>query len=183
MSTDNADIRGRITTLSGFSLSLLACGALLVGCSPGDSPDPASAVRVGKDKLASLEYTLRLDDDQVVDSNVGQEPLTYTHGNGELVASLEAALEGMTIDDHKRVVIEAKDGYGLVDPERVQEVPIALVAPDAREPGTQIQTRGPHGKALFMTVKEVNKDTIVMDMNHPLAGQRLHFDVRVLNIE
>lgn len=164
-------------------VAALVCGVLLAACSSGDAPDPAAAARVGKDKVISLEYTLRVDGDDVVDSNVGEEPLSYIHGNGELVAALEAALEGMAIGDEKRVVIEAKDGYGLVDPERVQEVPIALVAPDAREPGTQIQTRGPHGKPVYMRVKEVKKDTIVMDMNHPLAGKRLDFQVKVVSIE
>lgn len=180
---DSSDMRRGRATRSRFRLAVLACGALLAACSSTDAPDPRTAARVGKDKLVSLEYTLRLEDGEVVDSNVGQEPLTYTHGNGELILALEAALKGMAIDDEKRVVIEAKDGYGLVDPERVQEVPLGLVAPDAREPGAQIQTRGPHGKPLYMRVKEVKKDTIVMDMNHPLAGKRLHFDVKVLDIE
>lgn len=161
----------------------LACGVLLAACSSADAPESGAAARVGKDKLVSLEYTLRVDGGEVVDSNVGQEPLSYTHGRGELVAALETALEGMAIGDEKRVVIEAEDGYGLVDPKRVQEVPIALVAPDAREPGTQIQTRGPHGKPLYMRVKEVKKDTIVMDMNHPLAGKTLDFEVKVVDIE
>lgn len=183
MSPHNARTVYRHTTGHRFRLAVLVCGAVLAACSSAEAPDPSVAVRVGKGKLVSLEYTLRLDDDEVVDTNVGHEPLTYTHGNGELVAALEAALEGMAIEEEKRFVIEAKDGYGLVDPERVQEVPIALVAPDAREPGTQIQTRGPHGNPLYMRVKEVKEDTIVMDMNHPLAGKRLHFDVRVLDIQ
>ncbi len=180
---DSSEMLYGISPRYGFRLCLLACWALLAACSSSDSPDSDAVARIEKGNLVSLEYTLRLDDNEVTDSNVGQEPLTYTHGNGELVAALEAALEGMTINDEKRIVIEAKDGYGLVDPARVQEVPIALVAPDAREPGTQIQTRGPHGKPLYMRVKEVKQDTIVMDMNHPLAGKRLHFDVKVLDIE
>ncbi len=183
MPTDSSDRLGGWATGSWFSLAVLACGTLLAACSSADAPDPADAARVGKDKVVSLEYTLRLEDGEVVDSNVGQEPLTYTHGKGELILALEGALEGMAVDDEKRVVIEATDGYGLFDAERVQEVPIALVAPDARELGAQIQTRGPHGKPLYMRVKEVKKDTIVMDMNHPLAGKRLHFDVKVLDIE
>lgn len=182
MPTDMLEMRPAMAVACRLRPCLVAWTVMLAACSSGDATN-SHDVKVGKDKLVSLEYTLRLDDDEIVDSNVGREPLAYTHGKGELVAALEAALEGMKIDDEKRVVIEAKDGYGLVDPERVQEVPLALVAPDAREPGTQIQTRGPHGKPLYMRVKEVRKDTILMDMNHPLAGKRLHFDVKVVDIE
>lgn len=183
MSMERISQHGVGPSRGGARVGAVLVWALLAACSSADAPDPSAAAKVERDKVVTIEYTLRLDDDEIVDSNVGQEPLTYTHGSGELVPALEAALEGMAVGEERQVVLEAEDGYGLVDPERVQEVPIALVAPDAREPGTQIQTRGPHGAPVYMRVKEVKEDTIVMDMNHPLAGERLHFDVKVLDIE
>lgn len=133
----------------------------------------------------SIEYTLRLEDPHdgdVYDTNVGGQPMVYTQGGGQLVRGLERALEGMAVGEHKQVAVPAAEGYGEVNPLHVSEIPKELIPPDARKVGTELQTAPRHGQRLQMTVKEIKQDTIVMDLNHPLAGKTLYFDVTVVGL-
>ncbi len=130
----------------------------------------------------SLEYTLRLDDHSVVDSNVGQEPLTYTQGNHQLIPGLERALEGMATGERKHVTVAPVDGYGVIDPEAFQEVEKGMIPADSQMVGTQLQGTTPDGQQVFPRVSEIKADTIVLDFNHPLAGKTLHFEVKILGV-
>ncbi len=130
----------------------------------------------------SLEYTLRLDDRSVVDSNVGQEPLTYTQGNRELIPGLERALEGMASGETKHVTVAPIDGYGVIDQEAFQEVEKGMIPADSQVVGTQLQGTTPDGQQVFPRVSEIKADTIVLDFNHPLAGKTLHFEVKILGV-
>lgn len=131
----------------------------------------------------SIEYTLRLQhpmNGEVYDTNVGGQPMVYTQGGGQIVRGLERALEGMAVGEGKQVTVPAADGYGELNPLRVTEIPKELIPPDARKVGTELQTAPRHGQRLHMRVKEIRQDTIVMDLNHPLAGKTLYFDVKVV---
>ena len=132
--------------------------------------------------VVSLEYTLRLDSAEVVESNVGEELLTYTHGKQEIIAGLERGLEGMKVGEAKRVTVAPQDGYGEAHPEGLFEVSKQRVPPDGLRVGTSLQGQGPDGQAVFPRVAEVKEDTVVLDLNHPLAGKTLHFDVKVVDI-
>ncbi|MEE9543316.1 MAG: FKBP-type peptidyl-prolyl cis-trans isomerase, partial [Thermodesulfobacteriota bacterium] len=77
-------------------------------------------VTAGKD--VSIEYTLTLEGKEVVDSNVGGEPLVLTHGSGLIISGLEKALEGMKVGETKQVTVSPDEGYGPVNPEALQEV-------------------------------------------------------------
>ena len=131
----------------------------------------------------SLEYTLRLEDKKVVDTNVGGDPLTYTHGKKQLIPGLESKLEGMTVGEEKHVTVPPKEGYGELDPKAFQEVPKTAVPQDALKVGTVLQGRDPNGRVVRPRVSEVKDDTVILDFNHPLAGQTLYFDVKVLDIK
>ncbi len=128
----------------------------------------------------SIEYTLTLDDGSKVDSNVGGEPLVYTQGEGQIIRGLESEMEGMAIGDEKRVRVEAKDGYGEVDPEALREIDTEQVPEDARQVGAMLMAQG-HGAPI--RVAELRGETIVLDFNHPLAGKDLNFAVKVLTVE
>ena len=70
----------------------------------------------------SIEYTLRLEDKAVIDTNVGSDPLTYVHGSQQIIPGLEKALEGMKMGDSKQVTIKPEEGYGRVNEEAFVEV-------------------------------------------------------------
>lgn len=134
-------------------------------------------------KRVSIEYTLKLDDGSTADTNVGREPLTYTQGQGQILPALENALEGLAVDDSKAVTLPPEQGYGTVDPERVQTVPVDQIPEGAREVGAQLVAADEQGRRIPVRVKEVRDDAIVVDLNHPLAGETLHFDVKVVEIQ
>lgn len=138
---------------------------------------------IGEGKRVSLEYTLTLADQTVIDTNVGKDPLVYTHGAQEIIPGLEKQLIGLKVGDTKNVEVAPAEGYGEVDPNRVQEVPKENVPEEAWGVGKRLQGQGPDGQMMFAEVTEVKENTVVVDLNHPLAGQTLFFAVKVLKIE
>ena len=138
---------------------------------------------VGDGKRVSLEYTLTLEDQTVIDTNVGKTPLVYTHGTQQIVPGLEKQLAGLKTGDTKKVEVSPEEGYGEADPNRFQEVPTENIPEEARSVGKKLQGQGPDGQLMFAQVTEVKEKTIIVDLNHPLAGKKLFFDVKVLKIE
>jgi len=134
-------------------------------------------------KQVSLEYTLTLEDKSQVDSNVGKDPLVYTQGAHELIPGLEKQLTGLKAGDSKRIEVPPEEGYGKVDPERKQEIDKNKIPEGARKVGSKLTGQGPGGQPIFAQVEEVKENTIVLDLNHPLAGKKLIFEVKVLKVE
>ncbi len=131
----------------------------------------------------SIEYTLRLEDKSVVDTNVGSEPLTYVHGSHRIVRGLENGLEGLKIGDTKEVAVQPEEGYGAVNPDAFREVDKEQIPPEALEVGAKLQSRDAAGRSIEVRVAEVKDNTVVLDFNHPLAGKTLYFDIKVLDIK
>ncbi|MBL1075910.1 peptidylprolyl isomerase [Nocardia sp. 2] len=140
-------------------------------------------MQIGTDKVVSIEYTLTDDAEEVVDTSVGEEPLVYLHGAENIVPGLEVALEGKSVGDELKVTIEPEDGYGEYLEELVSVVERAMFEEiDELEPGMQFEAEAPDGETQIVTVVEVDGDDVTIDGNHPLAGQRLHFQVKVVDI-
>ena len=131
-------------------------------------------------KTVGFEYTLKLDDGSVVQTNKGGEPLKYVHGENQILPALEQQLEGLDVDEEKNVKLPAEEAYGDVKEEAFQEVPTEQIPEDARKVGAQLSAQGYNGA---IRVHEVKDETVVLDFNHPLAGQDLTFDIRVVSIE
>jgi FKBP-type peptidyl-prolyl cis-trans isomerase SlyD len=139
--------------------------------------------KVGKGSVVSLDYELHLGDGKVVDASTEEAPLAYIHGEGQLVPGLERALEGLSAGDARQVVISPQDGYGEHDPRGVQEVPRSAFPADFQlAPGMEIAAQGEGGETVPFVVREVKADSVVIDMNHPLAGRTLHFAVKVRGV-
>ena len=137
---------------------------------------------IGEGMVVSIEYTLKDDDGDVIDSSEG-EPLAYLHGAGNIVPGLEKQLAGKAVGDELHAVVAAADGYGERSGPEPQQVPRDQFPKDADlEEGMQIMARGPTGKPFPLWILEVSKDTVTVDHNHPLAGMTLHFDVKVTAI-
>jgi len=137
---------------------------------------------VGEGREVTIEYTLTLDDGSTADSNVGGEPLVYTHGAGQLLPALEEALTGLTAGDAREFRLDAEEGYGEVDPRGFQEVPLDRIPEEGRQVGEMLVGVDPDGMPFQVRVAEVRDDRVVLDFNHPLAGQALNFAVKVLTV-
>ncbi len=163
---------------------LAAAGFVLVLAAPSWAEDKkGGAAPISDGKQVSLEYTLTLDDKSQIDSNVGKEPLVYTQGAHEIIPGLEKQLAGLKVGESKRIEVPPADGYGEVDPARKQEVDKTRIPEDARKVGAKLTGQGPQGQPIFAQVTEVKDSTVVLDMNHPLAGKKLIFDIKVLKVE
>lgn len=130
-----------------------------------------------------IHYTGTLNDGTTFDSSEGRDPLSFEVGSGEIIAGLDSALPGMTEGDKKTVNISADEAYGPVNPEARQPVPRADI-PDhiPLDLGTQLQVETAQGQTMPVTITEVTEDTVVLDANHPLAGQDLNFDIELVKI-
>jgi FKBP-type peptidyl-prolyl cis-trans isomerase SlyD len=133
--------------------------------------------------VVSIDYTLRGDDGNVIDSSDGAEPLFYLHGHGNIVPGLEAALTGKASGDSLDVVVQPQDGYGARDPERVIDVPRDRMPEDLTpEVGQVIGMQTPGGHTIPLTIVSVAEETVKLDANHALAGETLHFSVTVREV-
>ncbi len=141
----------------------------------------ASVVQDGS--IVSIEYTLTDDAGAVLDTNVGKEPLTFIEGAGQIVKGLEKEMNGLKVGDQKKVQVKPEEGYGLPDKKAFHEIPRDKIPPEGQKPGAMLMTKAPDGRAIPMRVHEVKDKTIVVDLNHPLAGKTLNFDVKVKDIK
>jgi FKBP-type peptidyl-prolyl cis-trans isomerase SlyD len=163
-------------------IARIALAASLLAPAVASAQDAAPA-RVGAGKRVSIEYTIRLEDGTLADSNVGREPLVYAHGAGELMPGLERALEGMAVGESKQGALEAKEAYGAIDAELFQEVEISRIPEADRRVGAKLIYRDETGEGQIVRVHEVRGDRIVVDMNHPFAGSDVRYEVKVLKVE
>jgi FKBP-type peptidyl-prolyl cis-trans isomerase SlyD len=150
--------------------------------SAGGQKKGTTAMTVSNGKQVTLEYTLKLDDQLVVETNVGGEPLKVTQGSHQIISGVEKAIDGMAVGEEKKITVAPADGYGSIDPKAFQEVDKNMVPSDSRKVGTSLEGKTSDGRTVFPRVSEVKNDTVVLDFNHPLAGKTLYLDVRVLDI-
>jgi FKBP-type peptidyl-prolyl cis-trans isomerase SlyD len=129
-----------------------------------------------------LEYTLKDDRGTLLDAN-GETPLTYVQGEQQLIPGLEKALHGMRAGEEKHVVVWPSDGYGDIDPAAIAEVRKESIPEGALTVGAQLMAKGSEGTTNLVRVKEIKERTVILDLNHPLAGKTLCFDVKILNVE
>jgi len=139
---------------------------------------------VADDLVVRLDYTLTLDDGEAYDSSEESGPLEYLQGHGQLIPGLEQALYEMAVGDEKDVVVTPDLAYGEYDPEAIQELPRDMFPPEMElEKGMAIDLYDEEAEEeLEATVEDVDDDTVVVNFNHPLAGETLNFHVRIVGI-
>jgi FKBP-type peptidyl-prolyl cis-trans isomerase SlpA len=130
----------------------------------------------------SVHYTGKLEDGSVFDTSLaeGREPLTVTLGQGQLIPGFENGLIDMTAGEMKTIEIEPENAYGDIKPQMVSEVPLSQV-PEGVKAGDMLQGQNQFGP-VNVVVTEVKESTVVLDMNHPLAGKKLIFDLEVVSV-
>lgn len=140
-------------------------------------------ITVADDIVVSLNYVLNLEDGEEVDRSDG-EPLQFLQGHGQIIPGLEKALYGMTVGDTKNVVIEAAEAYGEYDEEDMQLMPRASFPDDIElEEGMGLYLRDTQsGQRVQAFVAEIMPSEVLLDFNHPLAGETLHFQVEIADL-
>ncbi len=141
-------------------------------------------MRVGPNTTIAIDYTVRLESGEVVDSTEGQKPLVFHFGREEIIPGLERELTGLEPGDHRELVLGPDDAYGPRLPEAVQTVPLDRFPEDLQPvPGMQLLVRGSQGNQIPATVRDVSDGNAELDFNHPLAGERLSFSVEVRDVQ
>lgn len=140
-------------------------------------------MQIEKGRKVSIHYTLTNPQGDVLDSSEGREALAFTAGAGEIIPGLDDALMGKTAGEHVDVVIEPAQAYGERLEEAVQQVPREQLKdiPELQA-GMPLQAETPQGPVTVF-VAEVRDDVVVIDGNHPLAGETLHFSVDIAKVE
>jgi len=139
-------------------------------------------MKIADGTVVTLDYRLHLGDDVTVDASAPGEPLLYIQGEGNVVPGLERALAGLEAGASRKVVVPPEDGYGEHDPRGLQEVQREAFGPTPPDVGDELVARGPQGETVPFVVREVRAETVLVDLNHPLAGKTLHFDVTVVAV-
>lgn len=144
--------------------------------------EPAMPAAIQDNMNVALEYTLTVEG-EVVDSTDGRGPFHYVHGQGQLIPGLERELTGLHVGDSKEVAVNPGDGYGEIDPAAFVEVPKEQLPKDmAPTVGMILKGVNPDGKNFRAKINEVKDASVVLDLNHPLAGKTLNFQVKVTDI-
>lgn len=139
-------------------------------------------MQIGKNRVVTLNYTLRDEQGTVIDTSTGRAPLAYLHGKGNIIPGLEEALDGKAAGDKLDVTVAPDRAYGLRDERLVQIVPRARFGEvEGLQAGMQVRTNGPQGPRI-VTVVRIDPDFVTVDGNHPLAGRTLHFSVEVAEV-
>jgi len=129
-----------------------------------------------------MHYTLKNDAGKTIDSSVSAEPLSFIFGSGQIIPGLEEELDGKAKGDKVQATIAPEKAYGKRNDEMIQTVPKSQFE-DSEEikEGIQFQADTEDGPVL-LTVLEVRDEEVVLDSNHPLAGETLHFDVEITEV-
>ena len=140
----------------------------------------AAAIKDSMD--IGIEYTLTVDG-AVVDSTNGKTPFHYIHGQHQMIPGLEKQLAGLHVGDTKDVTVAPVEGYGEIDSAAFVEVPKTQL-PKEVTPTVGMVLRGinPDGKSFRAKISQMKDTTVVLDLNHPLAGKTLNFHVKVVEI-
>lgn len=130
-----------------------------------------------------VHYHGKLRSGETFDSSQGREPLEFTLGTGQVIKGFDEGVKGMNVGDKKTVEINAGDAYGEKDERNVIEFPKEQFPPEMNpQPGMQLMLNSGDGQQIPVMVTEVKEDSVILDANHPLAGQDLIFDIELVEI-
>ncbi|MEM9117955.1 MAG: peptidylprolyl isomerase [Cyanobacteria bacterium P01_D01_bin.6] len=135
---------------------------------------------VASGKTVKVHYTGKLNDGSVFDSSEGREPLEFQVGSGQVIPGFDAAIQQMDVGTSQTIKIPSNEAYGEVRQDMIALVPHEQF-PEGLNPevGQTLQLKSPEG-TLPVRVTEIKNDGVVIDGNHPLAGQDLTFDLTLV---
>lgn len=136
---------------------------------------------VTKDKVVSITYVLKNDEGEVLDKS-GEQPLVYLHGHKNIVPGLEKALDGLTVGATADASISPEEGYGEYDPKLKFAIPSSKMGQEIPPVGALLQLKNQAGQTFVARVVETDSERVMLDANHPLAGQNLNFQVTISDV-
>jgi len=136
---------------------------------------------VQKNSVVAIHYTLRNDQGHVQGTSRHGLPLVFLHGRGQIVPGLERLLTGCRPGTRLNVCLEPRDAYGEWDEDWCQRLPRSFFGAQVVEPGMRFPVDTPDGPRT-LTVIRLEDDEVIVDGNHPLAGQSIRFDVEIRNV-
>ncbi len=134
-------------------------------------------------KFVSVHYTGTLDNGDVFDTSQDRQPLEFEMGKGNMIQGFENAVRGMTLNESKTFTLAPEEAYGDRDENLMRSFPRANVPPDMHpEVGQTVVLQSEQGQQIPAAIRQVDDEKIMLDLNHPLAGQPLTFEVTVVDI-
>lgn len=140
-------------------------------------------MKVEHEAHVTMDYTLTLESGEVVDQSPPEKPLEFITGYNQIIQGLEKGLMGRKETDAFQVVVAPEEAYGERQEELVQKMPTSQF-PEGVElkVGMSFQARSPQGMPVNFVVSEIQEDAAVIDLNHPLAGKTLVFDIVIKGV-
>jgi len=139
-------------------------------------------MQISDQKAVTIHYTLKDEAGETLDTSRGRDPLNYLQGAGNIVSGLEKALAGKSAGETVRVTLAPEEAYGQRDDKEIRNVPLRKISADGKlAPGARVRVQTAGGFQLGI-VNTVRGDYETVDLNHPLAGMRLDFEVEVMAV-
>jgi FKBP-type peptidyl-prolyl cis-trans isomerase SlyD len=178
-STNPSRKEGRNMKYFLSAICLIAMVVLTVPIAQGEG----ETAMITAGKTVKFDYTLTSDGEKI-ESSEKNAPLTYVHGQGQIIKGLEKEMEGLKVGESKTITVSPEEGYGQIDPAAFREVPKSEL-PSGLSPkaGEMLSLKSSDGTYFPVIVSEVHEDSIVLNLNHPLAGKELVFEVTIVDIQ
>ena len=138
-------------------------------------------MRVAKETVVAIEYTLKDDQGNIIDASGDRGPMEYLHGAQNIIPGLEQGVEGLVAGDTKSVLVPPQLGYGEYSDKLLQQVPLTAFGANTPQVGMRFHAETNLGMRV-LTSKKIEGEEVTLDGNHELAGKTLHFDITVVSV-
>ena len=140
-------------------------------------------MNIRENVFVAFDYRLTLDSGEEIDKSQEGKPLGFITGSGQIIPGLEEKMMGMAVGSKANISVEPENAYGLINPDLLQEIRRDQFPDDIEiKPGMTFQSHGPQGPMLIKVKEIKGNDIVIIDLNHPLAGERLHFDINIAEV-
>ena len=140
-----------------------------------------ASAEISDGSTVTIHYVLTVDG-KIRDSSKGKKPMSYVQGTGQIIPGLEQEIRNLKVGDEKRIIVAPGDGYGPVNPDMFQNVPKKSVKGRSKlKIGSTVSGQF-GGRQVNAVIIGEDKDNFILDLNHPLAGKTLQFDVEIVEI-
>ena len=138
-------------------------------------------MRVAKETVVAIEYTLKDDQGNIIDASGDRGPMEYLHGAQNIIPGLEQGVDGLVAGDTKSVLVPPQLGYGEYSEKLLQLVPLNAFGANTPQVGMRFHAEA-NGSMRVLTIRKIEGDEVTIDANHELAGKTLHFDIKVVSV-